>query len=154
MEAMEAEARNDFVSRHMTLSRRGDILGKGAILKADLYTDVVRHHNRVPYLFSGAPNFRTVQSDTLPFTIAGVSQPTQFGVQTILNKLVPIKDHTRDHKVLWINLREEPVIYINSRPFVLREYSRPLENTSYTSMILNNKNLVFLDYLIRHITKT
>jgi hypothetical protein len=29
---------------------------------------------------------------------------------------------------LWFNIREEPVLYINGRPFVLREEQRPLKN--------------------------
>jgi hypothetical protein len=29
---------------------------------------------------------------------------------------------------LWFNAREEPVLYINGRPFVLREEQRPLKN--------------------------
>jgi hypothetical protein len=30
--------------------------------------------------------------------------------------------------VLWFNMREEPVVYINGLPFVLREHRRPLKN--------------------------
>lgn len=29
---------------------------------------------------------------------------------------------------VWHNMREEPVIYINGRPFVLREDERPFKN--------------------------
>jgi hypothetical protein len=35
-------------------------------------------------------------------------------------------------KVLWHNMREEPVIYINGRPYVVREASRPFANLEYT----------------------
>ena len=31
-------------------------------------------------------------------------------------------------RALWYNMREEPVIYINGRPFVLREEERPFKN--------------------------
>lgn len=34
-------------------------------------------------------------------------------------------------RVIWINLREEPVIYINRRPFVLREFDHPYHNVNY-----------------------
>jgi hypothetical protein len=34
------------------------------------------------------------------------------------------------HRVVWINLREEPVVYINRRPFVLRELDHPFKNLS------------------------
>ena len=35
--------------------------------------------------------------------------------------------------VHWINLREEPTIYINARPFVLREAEHPLRNLAVYS---------------------
>lgn len=31
-------------------------------------------------------------------------------------------------EVLWFNMREEPVVYVNGRPFVLREQARPMKN--------------------------
>ena len=31
-------------------------------------------------------------------------------------------------KCVWINLREEPVVYMNNRPFVLRDFSHPFRN--------------------------
>ena len=31
-------------------------------------------------------------------------------------------------RALWYNMREEPVVYINGRPFVLREEERPFKN--------------------------
>lgn len=33
-----------------------------------------------------------------------------------------------NHHVVWINMREEPIIYISRRPFVLREAEHPLNN--------------------------
>jgi hypothetical protein len=37
-------------------------------------------------------------------------------------------------KVLWHNLREEPVIYINGRPFVVRDAAAPFANLEYTGI--------------------
>jgi hypothetical protein len=34
----------------------------------------------------------------------------------------------RAQDVLWFNMREEPVVYVNGLPFVLREHRRPLKN--------------------------
>lgn len=31
-------------------------------------------------------------------------------------------------EVLWFNMREEPVVYVNGLPFVLREQQRPMKN--------------------------
>ena len=35
-------------------------------------------------------------------------------------------------KVLWHNMREEPVLYINGNPHVVREANKPFANLEYT----------------------
>jgi len=30
--------------------------------------------------------------------------------------------------VVWFNMREEPVVYLNGKPHVLREHARPFKN--------------------------
>lgn len=35
-------------------------------------------------------------------------------------------------RVLWHNLREEPVLYINGKPYVVREADQPFCNVEYT----------------------
>lgn len=37
-------------------------------------------------------------------------------------------------KVLWHNMREEPVIYINGQPYVVRDLKNPLANLEYTGI--------------------
>jgi hypothetical protein len=56
--------------------------------------------------------------------VLACGQPGYSGIRTLLNIL---KSHSRhgNVRVIWINLREEPIIYINGRCFVLRDYSRP-----------------------------
>ena len=34
--------------------------------------------------------------------------------------------------MLWHNLREEPVLYINGKPYVVRESNKPFANLEYT----------------------
>lgn len=34
--------------------------------------------------------------------------------------------------VLWHNMREEPVLYINGKPYVVRESDQPFCNVEYT----------------------
>lgn len=48
---------------------------------------------------------------------------------------------------MWINLREEPIIYIKSKPFVLREASHPFINLNTYSKIsiLKLKNFIKLN---------
>jgi hypothetical protein len=37
-------------------------------------------------------------------------------------------------KVLWHNMREEPVLYINGKPYVVREADQPFCNVEYTGI--------------------
>ena len=36
--------------------------------------------------------------------------------------------------MLWQNMREEPVLYINGRPYVVREADKPFQNLEYTGI--------------------
>lgn len=36
--------------------------------------------------------------------------------------------------VLWINLREEPIVYVNGRPFVLRQLHAPTYNVAHSGI--------------------
>jgi hypothetical protein len=83
--------------------------------------------------------------------IFGVAQPTVSGISTILNLLKchpsqqqdpaprkqttddPSTPHPHQEKMkrrftVWFSAREEPLVYINRKPFVLRESNNPLEN--------------------------
>eukprot|EP00963_Diacronema_lutheri_P007046 scaffold625_cov324-Pavlova_lutheri.AAC.80 len=74
----------------------------------------------------GSPNFRKV--DGLP--VYGVAIPTLDGLKRLLRYLGADKGK----RIVWHNLREEPVLYINGRPFVLREADRPFSNIEYTGI--------------------
>ena len=77
-------------------------------------------------LIEGAPNFRQIPG--LP--VYGVAIPTVLGLRLVLEKL----GASSGRKVLWHNLREEPVLYINGRPFVVREADKPFANLEYTGI--------------------
>lgn len=64
--------------------------------------------------FVGVHNFREIEN------IFGLSQPTEEGIRNL------VKFYRE--KIIWINLREEPVIYINGLPFVLRDRKAPFSN--------------------------
>merc|ERR1712223_2057762 len=70
----------------------------------------------------GAPNFRQVNG----FPVYGTAQPTEVALKTILEKLHGAKDKSAEadqavcHNVVWFNMRQEPVIYINGTPFAPR----------------------------------
>lgn len=38
-------------------------------------------------------------------------------------------------KVLWHNMREEPLLYINGKPYVVRDAVKPFANLEYTGWI-------------------
>ncbi|XP_042044508.1 paladin-like isoform X2 [Salvia splendens] len=107
--------------------RDGSVLGKKTILKSDHFPGC--HNKRLLPHIDGAPNYRKASS--LP--VHGVAIPTIDGIRNVLT-------HIRAHmngeqiRVLWISLREEPVIYINSRPFVLRDVEQPFSNLEYTGI--------------------
>lgn len=82
---------------------------------------------RLTPLLDGAPNFRQVPD--LP--VYGVAIPTVSGVRRVLDTLGAWKGR---RKVLWHNMREEPVIYINGRPYVVREADKPFANLEYTGI--------------------
>ncbi|XP_028770949.1 paladin isoform X2 [Neltuma alba] len=107
--------------------RGGSVLGKKTILKSDHFPGC--QNKRLSPQIEGAPNYR--QADSLH--VHGVAIPTFDGIRNVLNHIGAQKEGKRV-QVLWINLREEPVVYINGRPFVLRDVERPFSNLEYTGI--------------------
>ncbi|KAI9099076.1 hypothetical protein K1719_024843 [Acacia pycnantha] len=107
--------------------RGGSVLGKKTILKSDHFPGC--QNKRLSPQIEGAPNYR--QADSLH--VHGVAIPTIDGIQNVL-KHIGAQSEGRRAQVLWFNLREEPVVYINGRPFVLRDVERPFTNLEYTGI--------------------
>jgi len=62
----------------------------------------------------GAPNFRRMPG----FPVFGTGQPTLGGFEKILE---PIMKKYGDEKIIyWANLRQEPVVYVNGKPYTAR----------------------------------
>ncbi|XP_062074909.1 uncharacterized protein LOC133778914 [Humulus lupulus] len=101
--------------------RGGSMLGKKLILKSDHFPGC--QNKRLSLQIDGAPNYRHAES----LHVHGVAIPTMDGIQNVLNHI-----HGKEAQVLWMNLREEPVVYINRPPFVLRDVERPFSNLEYT----------------------
>lgn len=53
--------------------------------------------------------------------------------------------HAGQRRVLWHNMREEPVLYINGKPYVVREADQPFCNVEYTG-----EGCVVLRHGLRH----
>ncbi|KAK1558965.1 hypothetical protein Q3G72_008813 [Acer saccharum] len=107
--------------------RGGSVLGKRTILKSDHFPGC--HNKRLTPHIDGAPNYR--QADSL--RVHGVAIPTIEGIRNVLKHIGAQKDG-KGVRLLWISLREEPVVYINGRPFVLRDAERPFSNLEYTGI--------------------
>lgn len=100
-------------------TRNGEVLGRQTVLKSDHCPGCQSQY--LPELIEGAPNFREVA----PFPVYGVANPTIQGIRAVLQR---VAEGNNDRPVLWHNMREEPVVYINGKPFVLREVERPYKN--------------------------
>ncbi|CAH9140358.1 unnamed protein product [Cuscuta epithymum] len=99
--------------------RRGEVLGSQTVLKSDHCPRC--HHPSLPERLEGAPNFREIPG----FPVYGVANPTVSGILSVIQRIGSCKG---GRPVFWHNMREEPVIYINGKPFVLREAERPYKN--------------------------
>ncbi|KAI0768012.1 inositol hexakisphosphate-domain-containing protein [Trametes elegans] len=102
-------------------TRTGSVLSRGFILKTDHYPsgraldlDINVH---------GAPNFRAPKQGNL--NVYGVAQPRTQGLRAILSVLRCRPDIPNPTHVVWFCTREEPIVYISGRPFVLRDASEP-----------------------------
>ncbi|KAJ3357018.1 hypothetical protein HDU83_009188 [Entophlyctis luteolus] len=102
-------------------NRTGAVLARSTIIKSDMFEMGLNMH--LDFHLQGAPNFRIVD-----YNICGVAQPTASGISTILTLLKCNPNSRSTHKTIFICAREEPVIYINWRPFVLREADNPFQN--------------------------
>lgn len=102
----------------------------------------------------GAPNFRRISLGTIrgsvmpsekslsqsfhtfddkegPF-VCGVAMPTKDGIKNVL-----VRNNAElgsNRRLLWTCLREEPVLYVNGRPYVLRLFQDPLRNLEATGI--------------------
>eukprot|EP00164_Ancoracysta_twista_P007021 GFYU01009889.1.p1 GENE.GFYU01009889.1~~GFYU01009889.1.p1 ORF type:complete len:470 (-),score=108.31 GFYU01009889.1:116-1525(-) len=75
---------------------------------------------RLPKEIEGAPNFRKTDK----FRVYGTGQPTHEGFKLVLRKLDA-------SKVVWVNMRQEPVVYVNGNSFTPREKERLNENMEF-----------------------
>ncbi|KAJ3193150.1 hypothetical protein HK101_005337 [Irineochytrium annulatum] len=107
--------------------RQGSVLVHHTILKIDQWS---KESSRGDNIIDGAPNFRKIDG----FPIYGVAQPTIQGMKSVVKCLttederLPNFSTPKCKKVCWINLREEPICYINGQPHVLRDENITLRN--------------------------
>src|SRR5436853_582934 len=96
MKGEEEKGEGDEETERVVYSGKGEVLGKGTILKLDQYEPFP--HILTHKLLSGAPNFRKASSSNIygvgqvsSFTLLTLRspkmQPTLFGIRTVLNTI-------------------------------------------------------------------
>lgn len=115
--------------------RSGTVLGPNTILKIDHWQDLTSKKQDISDLnVPGAPNFRKISCPAIaPHQIYAVAQPTQEALERILEIVSGSLPTPR--RIVWVNVREEPLVYINGEPFVLRDQYASLRNIkAYTGI--------------------
>lgn len=102
-------------------SRTGSVLSRGFIMKTDHYPS--GRALDLDLNLHGAPNFRSARKGDL--NVFGVAQPRTQGLRAILSVLRARPGTRNPTRVVWFSSREEPVVYVSGRPFVLRDSAEP-----------------------------
>ncbi|KAG6900693.1 hypothetical protein C0993_005005 [Termitomyces sp. T159_Od127] len=109
----------DEYSNHVVKNRRGIILREGTLLKSDQW---LRESTHVEHDVRGAINFRSI-----PYTnIFALGQPTMAAINEVVD--IVKEAHPSAPRIVWLTLREEPVVYINGAPYCLRREGFSLRN--------------------------
>ncbi|KAI9473878.1 MAG: inositol hexakisphosphate-domain-containing protein [Benjaminiella poitrasii] len=104
-------------------TRKGSVLARNTILKMDHFSSGT--NTNLDFHLQGAPNFRVAE-----LNVHGVAQPTVIGLSTILAVLNCHPKSLNPTSCTWFSTREEPLVYLNGTPYVLREYADPMQNMS------------------------
>lgn len=89
------------MSEQVMRERGGAVLGKKTILKSDHFPGCHNKRMASPHI-AGAPNYRQAGGS---LHVHGVAIPTILGIRNVLSHIGALNSS----RVLWINLREEPV---------------------------------------------
>merc|ERR1711874_210016 len=85
------------------------------IWKAVAMADHFEKIQKLPDPIPGVPNFRRVPG----YKVYCCGQPTAAALETTLNKVCG-EIYPKDKKIIWINMRQEPTVYINGEPVCAR----------------------------------
>jgi len=82
-----------------------------AVAMADHFEKIQKLADPIP----GVPNFRRVPG----YKVYCCGQPTAAGVEAVLEKVTG-SIYPKDGKIIWINMRQEPSVYVNGEPICAR----------------------------------
>ena len=77
-----------------------------------------------------------------PWNVYVCAQPSESSVCSMTTMLRSQGDEVLD--VIWVNLREEPSVYINGQPFVLRNEDDPYHNLFSTESVVTRYSVLVL----------
>jgi protein-tyrosine phosphatase len=86
-----------------------------AIWKAAAMADHFEKIQKLPDKLDGVPNFRRVPG----YKVYCCGQPTAAGFETALNKACG-EIYPKDGPIVWVNMRQESIVYINGDPYCAR----------------------------------
>ncbi|KAH8826577.1 inositol hexakisphosphate-domain-containing protein [Flagelloscypha sp. PMI_526] len=115
-------------------TRAGSVLSRGMIIKTDFYPS--GRALDIDLNLHGAPNFRAPRG-VGSLNVYGVAQPRTQGLRAILSVLKARPGLEHPSLVVWVSTREEPVVYISGRPFVLRDAADPKETLALSDRAEN-----------------
>ncbi|KAF1335323.1 Iq motif, ef-hand binding site, partial [Globisporangium splendens] len=138
--AVALQSFSKWLQTHPNLFRLLDDLGgvryhsdkvlQDCVIKEDHFFGIAR----IPHvLTSGVPNFRRVGNEP----IFGTAQCLESGLRDVVNHLRGEFD-----RAIWINLREEAVIYVSGKPFVMRHPDNIMENVEYPGIEADEINAI------------
>ncbi|CAE6502206.1 unnamed protein product [Rhizoctonia solani] len=105
---------------HVVKNRSGIILREGMLLKSDMWKS--ERHDAGAETLRGAINFRNITGTN----IYALGQPNEEAIGAVVRRVK--EDYPNVHKIAWINLREEPIIYVNGAAHCLRRENYSLRN--------------------------
>ena len=89
------------------------------LLKSDQW---LSESERVLQSVRGVINFRNIPGTN----IYACGQPTESAIDEVVQLIQ--QNHPNGDKVVWVTLREEPIVYINGAPYCLRRERFSLRN--------------------------
>merc|ERR1712179_568279 len=99
------------------LTQQGDSIARimGDMANAACMADGFENIQKLPDALPGCPNFRRVPG----FKVYCCGQPTIAGFEAALNKVCGDK-YPKDGPIIWLNMRQEPDVYVNGEPICAR----------------------------------
>merc|ERR1711981_833031 len=93
----------------------GSMADQPEIWKATPMADLFDKIQKLPDKTVGVPNFRRVPG----YKVYCCGQPAVEGFTNVLNKVCG-ETYPKDGKIVWINMRQEPIVYVNGNPICAR----------------------------------